>query len=312
MTVWIILAAVLCVAVILINETMLFFSQSEGCWTDFPDQAYTAQHNKRAVLMLHEYLSRPESLQYLGTVLHQQGWDVYIPAMPGGAGSTEELKMKPAALYQHWYARASQELDRLSEQYRYIALVGSSLGGTICLDLAAREKSGQICSLVCVSSPVTLVGRHYRRLLLRNSMVLLSGILGLFRRAWVFRALSAQARQQEPFYGPEGILLSHSIHSHRLGMRRLRKNLHRVGQDLLLIHSPQDRTVGYASQGIIADRVSSAFVRCLSPEWNEDGTRHHHLCNHTYTREWVTEQISAFLNRHSYSEAPAVQNREKS
>ncbi len=294
--IWLVISGIL-VIFIIINETMLFFSNNQGSWTEYTDKKMMNAENDRLAILIHEYMANPDSMDFIAQKLHQQGWNVVIPAMPGSAKSSEELDKNPPSLYHHWVQKAENVLKKQSDKYSEVVLIGASLGGTIALDLASRNLSPGITKIICLSSPIKLLGRHYRRFWLRNAMVAFSGLVAMIKPRWRTGILKEEARKLEPFYGVEGVLLAQSIHSHRLGMRQLRHRLHRVHQETLLIHARGDRTVGFDNMELIGRKCGARHLRMVALELDKDQiSRKHHIWNHMYCRDRVYNEINSFIN----------------
>jgi carboxylesterase len=93
--------------------------------------------SKKAILMLHEYSGVPKSLEELGARLYRNGFDVYIPAMPGASESVEEFGTSATPNYRLWKSLAQDRYVNLKDHYAEIVLIGASIGGSIALDVAS-------------------------------------------------------------------------------------------------------------------------------------------------------------------------------
>lgn len=89
----------------------------------------------RAVLLLHGFGDTPQTLGYLATYLHMQGWAVRAPLLPGHGRTLSEFAASRAG---DWVAFARTELESLRTRYEAVALVGLSMGGSVATILAAE------------------------------------------------------------------------------------------------------------------------------------------------------------------------------
>ena len=87
-----------------------------------------------AALLLHGFGDTPQTLTYLAANLHQRGWTVRAPLLPGH-GRTITAWAETRA--NDWLACARQELDALRRAHSSVALVGLSMGGALAATLAA-------------------------------------------------------------------------------------------------------------------------------------------------------------------------------
>jgi len=89
-----------------------------------------------AALLLHGFGDTPQTLAHLATHLHDRGWAVRVPLLPGHGRTLREWARTRAA---DWLSAASEELATLRRQHDAVALVGLSMGGALATVLAARE-----------------------------------------------------------------------------------------------------------------------------------------------------------------------------
>ncbi|MEO6527177.1 MAG: alpha/beta fold hydrolase [Gemmatimonadaceae bacterium] len=91
--------------------------------------------NGRALLMLHGSGDTPQTLRYLAARLHDEGFTVRVPLLPGHGRGLRDF----ATVSAHAYLRtAEEELDRLRATSGWVGIVGLSMGGAIAVRLAAR------------------------------------------------------------------------------------------------------------------------------------------------------------------------------
>lgn len=120
---------------------------------------------REAVLLLHGFGDTPQTLTYLADALHEQGWDVHAPLLPGHGRSLHAFASSRAT---QWIGSAREALDYLLARYQRVALVGLSMGGAIAAILAAERE--RVVALALVAPYVELPPR-LRRLVKHHQLV---------------------------------------------------------------------------------------------------------------------------------------------
>lgn len=89
-----------------------------------------------AVLLLHGFGDTPQSLARLGHHLHETGWTVSIPLLPGHGRSLQAFAASGA---EDWLNAARAELAELRSEHYPVFLLGQSMGGALATILAAES-----------------------------------------------------------------------------------------------------------------------------------------------------------------------------
>ena len=89
-----------------------------------------------AVLLLHGYNDSPQAMASVAAALHGRGWSVRVPLLPGH-GRT--LRAFAASGADEWIEGARRELAALSATHAQVAVGGLSMGGAIAFLLAAEQ-----------------------------------------------------------------------------------------------------------------------------------------------------------------------------
>ncbi|NPV39148.1 MAG: hypothetical protein HPY78_07720 [Brevinematales bacterium] len=252
-------------------------------------------NTKKAVLLLHEFSGLPLSLEELGKRLYEEGWDVYIPAMPETVATKEDLgKLEVGPLYFLWYEEAEKSLQNLLGKYEKVAVGGASIGGSIALHLASWY---EVRAVFAVAAPYGLFGWHYFRPFSRNLFLLLSGWIGLFCPWWEVKKIPPSS-SIEKRYGIEGVIWARAVHTQRIGLRQMRKRLAFVKAPCLLVQSNRDRTVNPSSIFHFMRALKGAHreATIFDMRWDKE-SRRHLLLNHEGVKERVMELIMGFLRR---------------
>lgn len=301
MTAGIIIAAVLVVlaAVIVVLNHTDFWMNDPVDYKKLPflsryeDVEMTSKGAKKAILMLHEYAGIPDSVRELGEKLHGDGYDVFVPAMPGASATAEEFRSSPKPNYPLWYGFARDRFESLAARYGEVYIVGASIGGAIALDIAATFSPAAVVTL---SSPVQVLGTHFRKRFKRNLMLRMSGVIALFVREVRTGILSPKAYEVSPVHGLEGLSYAPSLHSQKIGTDRLRRKLGRVACPVMALHALGDTTVDVKNASRIAAGVSSRFVVKKLYDVPEDVySRKHRIAAHTLLKDKIYLDVKEFL-----------------
>lgn len=89
-----------------------------------------------AVLVLHGFTGSTQSVRYLGEELHRRfGYFVYGPRLAGHGTSPDDMATTG---YLDWLGTAEAALREMAATHGKVFVTGLSMGGTLCLNLAAR------------------------------------------------------------------------------------------------------------------------------------------------------------------------------
>ena len=86
------------------------------------------------VLLLHGFGDTPQTLRYLAVELHQRGYAVLCPLLPGHGRTLRAFAVSRA---DDWAGAAAAALRTLQERHSDVGLVGLSMGGALAASLAA-------------------------------------------------------------------------------------------------------------------------------------------------------------------------------
>jgi carboxylesterase len=119
--------------------------------------------NGRALLLLHGSGDTPQTLRYLAGRLHDAGFTVRAPLLPGHGRGLRDFATTTAADY---VRGVREELDGLRREFDWVGLVGLSMGGALAARLAAKDLDVRVLVLLAPyltpPMPVTVVGRTAR------------------------------------------------------------------------------------------------------------------------------------------------------
>lgn len=256
-----------------------------------------------AFLVCHGYGGSPHNTRPLGEFLHAGGHTVIGILLPGHGTTLENLNR---SRYYHWRDYLEKKIREERSRYRHFFLVGFSLGGTLCLDVAARNAdSFHHTGIITISAPVFFNGFFNGRLILHIPSLLLSGIVKIF-----FPILKkddyrpASLEKMNPWVGYRSGHAIHALHSFKIGLGGVRRTLSQVNSPYCNIMAQNDRTVSAENQSYIYRNVSCREKRAYMFILPPDLSTMHSLLTH----QKANVRIFRFI--HSFLEDIMVQDRE--
>jgi len=98
--------------------------------------SFTYQGGKTGFLLLHGFTASTAEVRPLGERLCVAGHSVSAPLLPGHGTHPDDLNK---VRWEDWFQTAEDEYQRLSQQCEEVWLGGESMGGLLCLLLAAKH-----------------------------------------------------------------------------------------------------------------------------------------------------------------------------
>lgn len=108
------------------------------------------------VLLIHGFTGSPMSMRAWGEYLVDEGLTVAVPRLPGHGTSWQEMAL---TRWEDWYSAVERELLTLSRTCDQVFVCGLSMGGSLALLLAARQRA-QVAGIVLVNPVVTSTDRR--------------------------------------------------------------------------------------------------------------------------------------------------------
>lgn len=236
-----------------------------------------------AVLMLHGFGDTPQTLSYLAAAVHERGWSVRVPLLPGHGRRLEEWARTGKA---EWLDAARVALAALRETHDVVAVVGLSMGAALAVHLAAEEQPASIGSLVLLASYLGMP--PWIRALARWHRLIGLG-MPYVRGSQRPSILDPTERDRNLAYGVATPRLVNELASLTASAWYL---LPRITAPTLMMHSHRDNRVSAA----VAEQ---AFARLTVTDkqlvWIDAG---HHIITVDYGRESVAERVGDWLDVH--------------
>lgn len=102
-------------------------------------------------LLIHGLTASPSEMRLLGEYLHQRGYSVHAPLLPGHGTTPEHLNL---TRWPEWYQTVQELAERLLRERSLLVVIGLSMGALLSLELGARVSG--LKGIVCINPPLVL------------------------------------------------------------------------------------------------------------------------------------------------------------
>lgn len=196
------------------------------------------------VLLCHGFTGTPASMRPWGDHLAAAGFTVCCPLLPGHGTTWQQMNRTE---WTDWYGCVRGELESLLETCDSVFIGGLSMGGTLALRLA-QEFGDRIDGIILVNPSITT--QRWDAKLLPVLSRLLSSVAAVGNDI-------AKPGEVELAYLRTPVRAAASLSKF---WRLVRKDLPKVTQPLLLLHSIVDHVVEPANSALILNGVGSTNV----------------------------------------------------
>lgn len=226
------------------------------------------------VLVLHGFTGTTQSMRYLGEGLHRRfGFSVSGPRLAGHGTSPDDMARTG---YRDWVASAEAALHDLAADGSRVFVAGLSMGGTLCLNLAARFPD-IVAGIVPINGCGGRLGVETSEVIfLRDVPERLPGIGSDIKAPGVAELAYSEVplhclREANTLMGSTGNLMS------------------RITCPVQVIQSREDHVVPPENAGLIAQSVSSRDVRVL---WLENS---YHVATLDNDKDLIVTRAGRFI-----------------
>lgn len=225
------------------------------------------------VVLLHGYTATTTEVRLLAQSLHENGYTVAAPLLPGHGTSPEDCNRHT---WQDWYAAAEQAYQQLSSRCHRVVVGGESAGALLTLHLAYNHP--EAAAVLCYAPALWLRLSRAKAFFLSLCVPFISSIP------------KAPPTDDNPWKG-------YTVNPLRAAseLKKLQKNtspiLPSIRQPILVMQGRLDPTVHPSSAQVIYDQVGSAIKEL---HWLEHST--HCVILHK-EHQLAAELTLAFLQR---------------
>ena len=98
-------------------------------------ESFFLKGNEIGILLSHGFVGTPQSVRELGELMNGFGFTVYAPRLTGHGTTSYDMEK---AKYTDWLSDLEKAYFKLKDCCSQIFVVGQSMGGALCLRLAAK------------------------------------------------------------------------------------------------------------------------------------------------------------------------------
>ena len=250
-----------------------------------------------AFLISHGFEGTAFNTRPLGEFIHSLGHTAIGVLLPGHGTNLEDFSQ---SRYYHWRDYLERVYLEERSKYRRLFLVGFSMGGTLCLDIAARHAdSFRPAGLITISSPVFLNGFYNGQFVLHSPSAMLTGLVRIFGPFIKVGSESKRPQSLErmnPWIGYDtNVYAVDTIHSFKRHMRKVRSGLYRISTPYCNIMAANDRTVPSPNQIYIYNKIQSQEKRAYMFILPPDLSTMHSLLTHAGANKQVFRFLETFI-----------------
>ncbi len=250
-----------------------------------------------AFLVCHGFEGSAFNTRPLGEFLHGLGHTAIGVLLPGHGTTIEDMNQ---SRFEHWRDHLEKVYLEERGKYRHMFLVGFSMGGTLCLDVAGRHAdSFRPAGIITISSPVFFNGFYNGKIVIHSPGSMLSGLISVLKPV-VPKATAKSPRplsleRMNPWLGYRGNFAMKALHSFKLAFRGVRAGLSRISAPYCSIMAANDQTVSPENQVYIYHRIQSREKRAINFIMPPDLSTMHSLLTHKEANTRVFRFIESFI-----------------
>jgi carboxylesterase len=248
---------------------------------------------KKAIVMVHGYPSTPYSFEYAAHRAFEQGYDVYVPLLPGFGTSPKDLYRTS---FTQWYEYLETYYLDLRTAYDHLFVVGTSMGGAMTLRIGERFSDTENApdAMATVAAPVFL--NDISLGVIQKWGYYLMRLVGLFTPAIgpkIHRGGDKQNDGEELWMGYGGAFVRGGV-SFMHALKGIRRDLDKITVPLIAMHALGDKTIAFQNLGVIQSAVrSNPFVaRTVTMDSNHN---QHVLLMYPSVQAQLTDELLAFF-----------------
>lgn len=260
------------------------------------DMTYRIAGGKIGVLLIHGLCGTPAEMRFVAMGLARAGYTVHCPTLAGHGGTRHDIVN---TTWQDWYRSAEVALDQIRKDCDTVIVGGLCLGSIIGLHLAANNRDK--VQGVALFSPTlwingwampwytklfSLVRTRWMANLMEFPDAASLGIKCPRVREFVRAALAASDGSDLGTVGTPGAMLL----EHRRLVSAAKKNLGKIDQPTLIVHSRQDDYANLNNATYVQSKLAAAVDLVVL----EDS---YHMVTLDRERHVVVERTRLFVER---------------
>jgi carboxylesterase len=229
--------------------------------------------DERGVLLPHGFTGSPSEMRLMGEFLHNQGYTVYGPRLPGHGTQLRDMEQTE---WRQWYGTVEDGFHILKGICREVSVVGLSMGGILALLLASEYPVKRVVSL---SAPIYIADQRLKWL----------NVYRMFHR-YVPKRRRKLDVAPDYYVGYDRTPLR-SLSSLLEVIQHAKRRLSQIRAPLLVVQSRTEHTVRPESADYIYQQAGSADKELF---WLQKSG---HIVTLDSEKEIVFKHVAAFLEK---------------
>jgi carboxylesterase len=245
-----------------------------------------AKDSKKAALLVHGFIGSPTDYGRLPQLLHERGYTVKVPLLPGHGTDPRDFSKTTAEELESFVLRHYREMKR---EYDEVVLIGFSMGGALSVLTSLEEP---VDKLVLLAPYFKISHQWYYVLPTEIYQKAFMNIIPYTYRPLAFKQINN--REAIPYMTDyDFVSLKGADAAIKLGAKAL-KNAHRMKQPTLIIHSTGDMATEYAASKKVAEELKNT----IGAEFHTL-TKSNHIILWDYDSKFVESSILKFLDKNT-------------
>jgi carboxylesterase len=243
---------------------------------------FTLEREKApAVLLLHGAGDTPQTLRYLGEYLHERGFHVEAPLLPGHGRSLRDfMRVRADDLTQ----AARNAYRDLRQRHEWTAIIGLSMGGALAVQVAAEVPDLPVLGL---AAPYLEMPRRIARA--ARIAWLWGPLVPIVESSDGLSVFDADERGKSLAYG---VFTASALHALYETVRRASLKSPGVTAPTLVVQSCEDNRISVGAAERSFARIGATEKRL---EWISGAS---HVITVDFGRERVFELLASWLEKH--------------
>ncbi|MFW5799674.1 MAG: alpha/beta hydrolase [Spirochaetota bacterium] len=286
----------------IINETnFLYYEPQEYIEPDLSKlmhkdagPIYNIKNNENAIMFVHGFTGNPKQLKYFSELAVKQGFDVITPLQPGAGTSKEDFKK---TYFSQWYKYIKDKYLKYRMNYKNFIVAGLSMGGALTLKLAEEfaNKEESPTAIITISAPVFLNS------LIENGVLYNPSLYVTRIASWFVDEIKERFEKYTVDGADRAISYDGSfpkqIHSLKMALKGIKKNLGKITIPIMLAHSKGDLTVPFENLPYIIKNIASDKIKAKVYDLRGINHSHHVLPIYDTTRDDLFNEMKFFINQ---------------
>ena len=242
----------------------------------------------RAILMIHGYIGSPTDFGRLPQLLHQAGFTVSAPLLPGHGRDPRDFSKTTSHELVHFAVEAYTDLKK---SYDHVTLIGLSMGGALGVIVAANHIDDSVDRLILLAPYFRIKHHWYYLLPAEIHHKIASPFIPYVKRPGMFKQV--YNKESLPYLVDYDFISTKGTTAALQVSEQAKQNFAKLSASespILVIHSKKDKAADYKATHEIIEKLGRKDVRLVLLN------RSNHLILWDYEAEIVEEEIMKFIS----------------